>query len=487
MTAGVIESIVVPEQARIWTPAEGDVWSPKSMSPRDTFRQMPEELQMALLAKLTTAEIRGLPYNWRGWMARTEQLHPWERYVWVVVYVCGRRWGKGVTASNFVKEGEARGAREIGLVGETYTKVERIMVRGKSGVLSAYAPDDPNRPTQVGNELRWPSGAVAYFYTADVPDGPRGGELDLAWVDELSSFKNVDDDQESIWDNLAIAISGKSLQGGPRMVITTTPKRGGMLLGDLMRRAVEEGSYKGRPMELIHRTIMDNIQNLPPGYVEAQYEEIGGTDWGRQELDAVLLLDDPNALWKRGELEAARMEEMTVTERSDFKAALERVVVGVDVAVRNKPGNDRTAIVVVGFFDGTYYVLDSMAGHWDEATWGSLIKDLYWAWDANLVAVEVNNGGDLVVDVVRRVDSRLPVLDVWSQPKKRARAERVHYQYMVGKVKHLPHEKLPEFEDELRSFTGAPGRKDDLVDAVVHAFKGFEDAPEPDPPVFILR
>lgn len=478
----------MPRLSGLWAPDPDDLWTPKSVSPRDVFIRLAEEQQREILMALPRDMLDGLDYNWRGWMGREEQLHPWGRYVWCTLYVCGRRWGKGVTASNFIKEGEERGAMEIGLVGETYTKVERLMVKGKSGVLSAYAPDDPRRPTQVGNELRWPSGARGYFYTAEEPDGPRGGELDLAWLDEVASYPRIDDeDRESIWDNLAIAISGKALPDGPRMVITTTPKRGGALLADLMRRAIDHGSYRGRPMELVHRTIMDNIQNLPPGYVKAQYEEIGDTDWGRQELDAVLLLEDPNALWKRKEVDRAKLPELEIEDRRNFKEALERVVIGVDVAVKSKSTSDRTAIVVVGIYDGTYYVLDSMAGQWDAGTWAGLIKGLYWAWDASLVAVEVNNGGDLVVDVVRREDHRIPVRDVWAKTGKRARAERVHHLYVIDKVKHMPHDKLGELEDELLSFTGAPGGKDDLVDALVHAFNAAEVAPADDPPIFTVR
>ena len=103
------------------------------------------------------------------------------------------------------------------------------------------------------------------------------------------------------------------------------------------------------------------------------------------------------------------------------------------------------------------------------------------------MAVEVNNGGDLVVDVVRREDHRIPVRDVWAKTGKRARAERVHHLYVIDKVKHLPHDKLDELEDELLSFTGAPGGKDDLVDALVHAFNAVEVAPAADPPIWTVR
>src|SRR3954469_850697 len=99
----------------------------------------------------------------------------------------------------------------------------------------------------------------------------------------------------------------------PRVIITTTPRP-----LPILRQIIADPSTavtRGRTL--------DNAANLAPGFLKAITDRYAGTRLGRQELDAELLNDIPNALWTSTVIEAARV-------RADALPVLERVVVAVD-------------------------------------------------------------------------------------------------------------------------------------------------------------
>ena len=87
---------------------------------------------------------------------------------------------------------------------------------------------------------------------------------------------------------------------------------------------------------------------------------------------------------------------------------------------------------------------------------------------ADQIVVEVNQGGDLVEDVVRQVSEMVPIRKVHATRGKHTRAEPVAALYEQGKVGHVPG--LDALEAQMRAMTrsgyrgrGSPDRLDALV------------------------
>jgi phage terminase large subunit-like protein len=151
-------------------------------------------------------------------------------------------------------------------------------------------------------------------------------------------------------------------------------------------------------------------------------------------------------------------------------AELKRVVVAVDPAVSSGEGADRSGIVVVAQGeDGHGYVLEDRSGRYTPHEWAKLVATLYKAHGADHVIAEVNQGGDLVVSVLRAVAPHLAVRKVRATRGKYLRAEPVAALYQQGKVHHVGC--FATLEDQLCAFTpdidrrtqGSPDRADALV------------------------
>ena len=94
----------------------------------------------------------------------------------------------------------------------------------------------------------------------------------------------------------------------------------------------------------------------------------------------------------------------------------------------------------------------------------------YWA--ADRVVAEVNNGGDMVISVLRSINAALPVLSVRASRGKVARAEPVASLYGADRVSHVG--AFPALEDQLCGFMASgvyagPGQSPDRADALVWA------------------
>src|SRR5262249_12282533 len=143
-------------------------------------------------------------------------------------------------------------------------------------------------------------------YSADEPERLRGPQHDAAWCDELAAWRYPE-----AWDMLQF---GLRLGADPRVVVTTTP-RPTRLIRTLVRDtnvAVTRGATR------------ENRRNLAPAFLAAIVKRYEGTRLGRQELEAELLEDTPNALWNRAAIEEARVSALP---------ELRRVIVAIDPAV----------------------------------------------------------------------------------------------------------------------------------------------------------
>ena len=395
-----------------------------------------------------------LPFLFEFW-ALDHQLPPagaWR--TWVVMG--GRGAGKTRAGAEWVRsmvEGPMpldRGrCRRVALVGETIEQVREVMIFGDSGIL-ACSPEDRKPDWEAGRKrLVWPNGAVATVHTAHDPEGLRGPQFDAAWVDELAKWKKG----QEAWDQLQFALR---LGNDPRVCVTTTPKN-----VDVLKRVLASPSTV-----TTHAPTEANAANLAGSFLEEVRARYAGTRLGRQELDGVLLADAEGALWTSAMLEGLRV---------DKAPELDRIVVGLDPATTSGSGSDECGIVVVGAMtrgpvqDWRAFVLGDASVQGATPTgWARAAIAAMTQFGADRLVAEVNQGGQMVGEVLRGVDPLVPVKSVHASKGKVARAEPVAALYEQGRVHHV--RGLDALEDQMCRMTargyeggGSPDRVDALV------------------------
>lgn len=404
---------------------------------------LPPSDRKAALAKLTPEEAEALLHNWRGFLARPEQIAPpgdWDG--WLIL--AGRGFGKSRSGAEWVREGVKSGAlTRIALVGETAKDTRDVMVEGPSGILAVHPEEE--RPVYEPSKARvtWANGAVATLFNATEPDQLRGPQFDGAWCDELAKWRYA----RETFDQLQF---GLRLGTKPRQIVTTTPRP-----IELVRELVANARW-----QVTRGSTFDNASNLAPGFLSAIREKYEGTRLGRQELNAEILDDIPGALWTRDILDASR--------RSDLPP-LKRVYVGIDPAVTAGEDADEHGIIVAGV-DGDQHgwvVADgSLRG--SPLQWARRAVSLHDEYEADGIVVEVNQGGDMVAHTLRSVRPTIKIVEVRATRGKHVRAEPIAALYEQGRVSH--HGSFPDLEDQMVLMTpeGYAGEKSpDRLDALV--------------------
>jgi len=351
--------------------------------------------------------LLALPYLFEFW-ALEHQLPPdgdWR--TWVIMG--GRGAGKTRAGAEWVRA-QVEGARpldegrckRLALVGETIDQVREVMIFGESGIMACSPPDRRPEWQATRKRLIWPNGAIAQAFSAHDPEGLRGPQFDGAWVDELAKWKKA----RETWDMLQF---GLRLGEDPRVCVTTTPRNVGVLKDIL---AASSTVVTSAPTEA-------NAAYLAEGFLEEVRARYAGTRLGRQELDGVLVDAAEDALWTPAMLEAGRVEAAP---------DLDRIVVAVDPPVTGHSGSDECGIVVVGAVtrgpvqDWRAYVLaDASVRAASPASWAGAAIRAMEQWGAERLVAEVNQGGDLVEQVIRQVDPLVPFRSVHASRGKVAR------------------------------------------------------------------
>jgi phage terminase large subunit-like protein len=404
------------------------------------------------VASLSAAELRALHYDFELW-AREDQLPPGHAQgggdwtVWLMLG--GRGAGKTRAGAEWVRSiAQMSGSTppRIALIGQTLVQARSVMVEGVSGLLAVHPPEAQPLYEPSKRQVAWANGAVAQLFSAEDPQSLRGPQFTHAWCDELCKWAKPDE----TWAMLQFALR---LGERPRQVVTTTP----------------------RPMPLIKALLADpltavrrvataaNADNLAPSFLEAIVARYRGTRLGRQELDAELLEDRPDALFPRAVIESCRVRSAP---------ELRRIVVAVDPPASSGPQADACGIVVAGLGDdGRAYVLaDRTMERTRPLDWARAVCRAFQGFEADRVVAETNQGGDLVEAVLRQIDATVPVRPVRAMRGKWLRAEPVAALYEQGRVAHVG--AFPALEDEMCDFGPdglSGGRSPDRVDALVWA------------------
>jgi predicted phage terminase large subunit-like protein len=341
------------------------------------------------------------------------------------------------------------------------------MVEGEAGLLSVFPPHHRPHYEPSRRQITFHNGALAITYSSEEPDLLRGPAHDAAWVDELASFYDANVDEKSAgsegttWSNLQM---GLRLGNNPRQVVTTTPKP-----LKLIRQLLTDPTT-----HVTRGTTYENRANLAPAFFSQIISKYEGTRLGRQELQAEVLEDVEGAIFQRVWLDKSRIRHIKPRD-------LQRIVIAIDPAVTHTEDSDDTGIVVAALgVDGRGYLLDDLTCRLSVDGWAARAVGAYHLHNADRIVAEVNNGGDLVERVIRTVDSKVPYRAVHASRGKLTRAEPVAALVEQGKISIAG--AFPELEDELCSYTGAPGEKSPgRMDAFVWAFYDLMVEPKPRP------
>lgn len=148
-------------------------------------------------------------------------------------------------------------------------------------------------------------------------------------------------------------------------------------------------------------------------------------------------------------------------------ADLLRIVVAIDPAVSCNEDSDETGLVVAGVSgEGHYYVLEDGSLKDTPNNWCHAAIGLYNKYKADRIIGEVNNGGDLIVSLLRTIDRTIPFREVRASKGKIKRAEPITALYEQGLVHHVGY--LSKLEEQMCSYVPAmqntsPDRMDALV------------------------
>lgn len=322
--------------------------------------------------------------------------------------------------------------------------VRDVMVEGESGILAISPPWNRPKWNSSISKLQWPNGAVAYGYSAEDPESLRGPQFDVAWGDEFGKWRYLD----RAFDQLQFCMR---LGRRPLQIYTTTPRPTGILKKVLKMK----GTY------LTHGRTTDNLFNLSPSFYETVVDRYAGTRLGRQELDAELLDDNPDALWTGSLIERHRVR--------DKPDGLGRTVIAVDPPAST---SGRCGIVAAASNEhGHAYVLgDHSVAARSPNEWASQVVSAFHQHEADSIVVEINQGGDMVSQIIRQVDNTLPIREIRAFKGKWLRAEPVAALYHQGRVHHVGI--LPDLEDQMVQLTPenlAAGKSPDNLDAAVYA------------------
>lgn len=376
----------------------------------------------------------------------------WE--IWMLM--AGRGWGKTLRLSAYCcKFAEENPGCRIGLFAASLNDAKDTMIEGKSGILAVSPPwDQPNWvPSRNRGRVYWKNGSTAYVYGTTKPDKMRGPEFDLAWCDELCFW----DYPEDAFDQVKIMTRSKAF-GNPKIIISTTPKTI-PLIADLAQD----------PAVIETNGATYNNSAMPDAYLKSRIRQFYGTSKWIEEIEGKRLDKIDGALWDHELIDSCRR---SMPDLDTFK----KIVIGVDPAVTVGTGKQQkmTGIVVAGLNeDDDIYIIEDASMNASTLDVSERICELYHKWEANKVVIETNQGGDYVVDPIRRADPTVSIDTKFARKSKYTRAEPVHALYEGGNVHHC--HLFKELEAQMCTFKSGDRNSPDRMDAMVHAVRYLSD------------
>lgn len=362
----------------------------------------PDTVDPYTLEALELLELGG-PRAWRAKKIvvtprESQRPPPGDWAVWLVK--AGRGWGKTFVGANTLADWATSHVGDYAIVAPTFGDARKICVEGPSGIKQALG-----RELLVYNKSEYVlylrNGSRIVLASADAPDRLRGWNLSGAWCDEVGSWGGT----EAWYDALDFALR----EGEARVVVTTTPRRGNKILRDLL----DQVKASSADVVLTNGHTLENRDNLSEKAIRRLEQRWTGTMLGRQELGGEMLDDVEGALVSTELIEATRCGAADIIE-------IWRVAIGEDPATTSKEGSDLTGLVVLGIGPAPrgwappagkvvlvgmphLYVLEDATLKASPDNTARRALDLVDDWAADVLAAEVNNGGDYVETTTRLV------------------------------------------------------------------------------------
>lgn len=324
----------------------------------------------------------------------------------------------------------------------------------------AAAVDGPNGLLKLSKgQAKWlpsaPGGACVRY-----PNGSRVwiiGTPTEKDVDRLRALTNIDFDVfEEFFANPCAqeAFDQAELsrrRGDRRWLISSTPRP----------HEIIKKWEKDSRIEIRRGKSTDN-KHIPLDWLATLESKYKGTRLYRQEVLGEVIEDVEGALWKAQDIERSRVRGLP----SDVAAICDRIVVGVDPPT----GQGTCGIVVVGQDErGHIYVLDDRSV--EEASphvWAARVKAAADTYDAVVVA-EINQGGQMVKEVINSAGHDLPIHTVNATKSKKTRAEPIALLWEVEEqIVHMVTTST-KLEDQLCEWVPNESASPDRLDAMVWA------------------
>jgi phage terminase large subunit-like protein len=429
-----------------------------------------EALEQAL-AELPDEDVDLVSRCWQI-MSRPEQVRPPGIDTWLIM--AGR--GAGKTRSG--AEDTLDTAEDWGphfralLVSKAYQRdVVDTMLFGESGIVAcANRRGYSVEYVSSKSRLYFPGGGSALLIGADAKEAFRGPQFNYVWADEIAKWS----DPVYVWKNIVLATRLKIQPDPPRKIITTTPKRGSAIVASLVRDP---------KVHVTRGRTIDNLTNLDAGAVQDMIDNMGGTSFGRQELEGEFL-EDWSAMTSEDTLDRYRVTQAP---------ALGRRIVSFDPAITDDQDSDDHGIIALGEDPRSHprrcFVLaDRTVAQGSPEQAARTVVRLAKEWRADAIVAELNQGGKWIESLLRVAMADLeretgsshfvPIVGVWARAAKEVRAEPVGALYELGRVAHVG--RLPELEKECTTWIPgmpSPNRMDALVHGVTHMLLGDDPAP----------
>lgn len=375
-------------------------------------------------------------YDW-NLNARENQKMPEQDdwFIWMIL--AGRGYGKTRTGAESIKQLIKSGDyKRIGFIGETYEQIRQIMIEGESGILNIYPENEKPIYYPSKNQIQWTNGAVAQFFSAENYESLRGPQFDLIWIDELAKFNN---DQE-VWDQIMFSLR----LGNPKLIITTTP-RSTPLIKTLIQRD---------DIIITRGSTLENSKNLSSTFLKNIINDYKNTKLGKQEINGEIIDLEENKLWYSENFQYQSINDDLIKKMS--------IIIAIDPAMTANGKSDETGIIVVGRLDNKYYVLEDASGIFNCSLWMHKIDELTKKYNPKYVIIETNQGGDLLLNMLKQNNPSLNYRSVRARENKYTRAIPIAALYEQKKVIHI--KQFKELEEQL--LNAHIKFKDDRMDAL---------------------
>ena len=364
-------------------------------------------------------------------------------YIWLIM--AGRGFGKTRTGAETIRLLIEQGYKRICFLGETYYDVRKVMVEGKSGILSIYDKEHLRPKFFPSRKLiLYANGAQINLYSADAYETLRGPQFDAAWIDELAKFKYA----VKAWNQLIMCLR----LGTPKIIITTTPRNISLL----------EQIQNMQNIHITRGTTYDNRSNLSAAYIDYITKNYENTRFGLQEIYGEIIEEENNSLWSKKYFQYYELQNYN------------NIVVAVDPAISSS-GDETGIIVAASDKNENYYVLNDLSGRYSMNQWAEVAIQAYYQYDAKSIIVEINQGGNMIKEMLYQIDRNnkendntkhksIHVTEVRATKGKRIRAEPIAMLYEQGRVFHRKF--FSKLESQMLSFhllKESPDRIDALV------------------------